>query len=118
MSIKFKVWDEKKSKWFDETHSVLDANGRMWVRDGGEFPDRRIEDNYIFFSTRLTDKNDKEIYAGDIVKFKEKTYEISQSVHGTWLMKEVNEKYVLYDFLNEVEVIGNIKENSGLLATT
>lgn len=117
--MKFKVWDKRKSKWFDETHLVMDANGCMWARNGGEFPNRRIEDNYISFSTRLADKNEKEIYADDIVKFNEKICIISQSVHGTWLMKdEGNEKYVLYDFLNNVEVIGNIYENRDLLATT
>lgn len=110
--IKFRAWDKEKSKMnknfrFDEFNDVNDY-----------FAD----DDFVFMQyTGLKDKNDKEIYEGDIAHFR--------TLNGTKLIGEVKydedgvsflitAKGCYAEYLNGVyalEVVGNIYENKELL---
>lgn len=116
--IKFRIWDE--------------LNSKMWVSNNLKyfFQDSTEDDlqNLMQF-TGLTDKNDNEIYEGDIVKsirysesydgdiIIEREWELKGSVYfstGTW--RVINTAIPLYEWNKKtIEVIGNIYENPELI---
>ena len=74
--------------------------------------------------TGLKDKNDKRIYAGDILQFKNGTitYVAWDEEYGEFILqKSVNGKLMFQDITHwdrkEREIIGNIFENKELLET-
>ena len=60
--IKYRVWDHILSEWIKSDQLVLRPNGS--ITDGSIL----IDSKYIQFNTGLKDKNNKEIYEGDIIK--------------------------------------------------
>ena len=60
--IKYRVWDHILSEWIKSDQLVLRPNGS--ITDGSIL----IDSKYIQFNTSLKDKNNKEIYEGDIIK--------------------------------------------------
>ena len=60
--LKFRVWDHILSEWIKSDQLVLRPNGS--ITDGSIL----IDSKYIQFNTSLKDKNNKEIYEGDIIK--------------------------------------------------
>ena len=61
-TIKYRVWDHILSEWIKSDQLVLRPNGS--ITDGSIL----IDCKYIQFNTSLKDKNNKEIYEGDIIK--------------------------------------------------
>ena len=115
--IKFRVWDIKRSRFVvncEEFGSIFDVkNGILELNESGYSVYQQF--------TSLKDKNEVEIYEGDIVKYTSAVYS-NDNVTG----------YVIFDegsFLNKIsnsdirgleggedsEVIGNILENKELL---
>ena len=66
--LKFRVWDHILSEWIKSDQLVLRPNGS--ITDGSIL----IDSKYIQFNTSLNDKNGKEIYEGDIVKWGDLNY--------------------------------------------
>lgn len=106
--IKFRVWDSNNNLMdynpgldVDWSRFPLNAFFANQLVDGGP-PGEKT--NYIFMQfTGLTDKNGKEIYEGDI---------ISHDL-GTGVIEWYNARFNIQDH-DEVEVIGNIYENTEL----
>ena len=68
--------------------------------------------------TGIKDKNDKEIYEGDIVKF-HSLYEKNGKIvflDGAFMIDDFYDKEYLNAFDKECEVVGNIFENPSLLS--
>jgi len=87
---------------------------------GGKTPYNVVEHEVIPESvgqfTGLKDKNVKEIYDRDIVKFENANREVVwYNVHGGWYMRACGFTTELAMFQDHVEVIGNIYENPELL---
>jgi hypothetical protein len=116
--IKFKVWDtyrNKMIKW-DELHS--DSNYLcLMVFDGNGYRTRAMQ------YTGLKDKNGREIYEGDICNCRE--YECFGKIEwnednaGFYFYVVVEgggfDEECLYEYADELEVIGNVHDNPELL---
>ena len=111
--IKFKTWD-KESKEMSEFFDLAHAD--CYVNPFSEDP--------IMQYTGLHDKNGKEIYEGDIVRWKRnqknKVNEIIVKIIVGEIIYEIDyiaakSKNMIYRIPPRCEVIGNIYENKNLL---
>jgi uncharacterized phage protein (TIGR01671 family) len=127
---KFMVWD-KRNKRMDEIDGInlYLANGRIYELYAGSFgyettfEKKDVTENYELMQyTGHKDKNDKEIYEGDICKCIDcngDEYTSKIEVDGGAFCIEVNNDdydytaigWALKNDIQEIEVIGNIYEN-------
>ena len=127
--IKFRVWDKAEKKWlFGYEYPNLGGFSLFGeVTLMGELStislDKMAKDEYaVMQHTGLKDKNGKEIYEGDILKL---IYYGGGTDHLEVRYNENNARFLLFnkddpdgwgwDYRGDVEVIGNIHENSDLL---
>lgn len=138
--FKFRAWHKKRKKMYEvlHFHTATWDNGGEWVTAKGfniiTRQDIHIQiepkDSFIMQCTGLKDKNGREIYDGDILKFKlledfaafgtnEKYVEIIAPViyeYGGFFIEQSENSIFLGQLpMSEIEVIGNIYENHELL---
>jgi uncharacterized phage protein (TIGR01671 family) len=123
--FKFRAWDKHVEK-------MLFWNDLYSYDLHGFFDDPTTEDDIIFMQyTGLKDKNDKEIYDGDILKsFAHPDIPLLHKIewsdkYNGWFAKNVNNKgsdyktgdvqLFVYAKHNDFGIIGNMYENPGLL---
>ena len=144
--IKFRVWDVEKNKFLP---SYADKRIEFYHEQGKDWHEKQVRDivpvswflqdhnnnlaNYIVTQyTGLTDKNGKEIYEGDIVKYNPDEPNVERigiiefsDYYNGWSIKD-SHCYPLSDFgvyslslpflsINLIEIVGNIFENKELL---
>lgn len=121
--IKFRAWDKDNKEMFEPVIPFGDSVYKTVVIDIKE--DRsylaKIKNAEIMQFTGLKDKNDKEIYEGDVVKCKmhNKTYE---NYVISWCSEDASFEALNVDKSNFIdatiwckcEIIGNIHENPEL----
>ena len=131
MIQKFRAWDKEKKRWMtpeieDEEESEIRLD--LWGSVAFRLPLHEQEDNTITIldgsdmfdlmqSTGIKDKNNVEIFEGDIVSYFRKSNSVIEWKDGGFIIKRVMDGE--YDFMQsriaEIEVIGNIYENPELL---
>lgn len=132
MIPKFRAWI-KTEKRMTETDDLLDIDyenevvttQQVYFENG--LPDDRDLDNFVFEeielmqSTGLRDKNDKEIFEGDIVKmpkdvYSEPTYyEVVRHRGGAYRLDSKQHGCELWLRHTDCKVVGNVYENRELL---
>ena len=116
--IKFRAWDKSRKCWVEDFSY---QNGSWWIdeyRNDTLESRRPFEDIKLMQFTGLYDKNNKEIYEGDIIKFWEENFIEPITYSGCTFIAGKNGTGVPVDSLDcekSVEVIGNIYENPELI---
>jgi uncharacterized phage protein (TIGR01671 family) len=133
--IKFRAWDKKKKKWDEPVFEAYAGNlHELLITFSGELIKRTMEgtvhesvlpNRYILMQyTGLEDKNGKEIYEGDIVRYDEKAEGYTPKYTGKgyeviWEEKKARFTLRCQEIWGMIykgyEVIGNIYENPELL---
>lgn len=97
--IKFRAWDRKTKTMFGGVNNISPR-----------------EDYELMQFTGLKDKNGKEIYEGDVLRFLDKQiYEKVLFKNGMFVREWAEQENPLYLGLDHFEIIGNIWENPELL---
>ena len=110
--IKFRAWDGSKMQYDFGYINVTSGNAVTWSED--EYK------NWIVMQfTGLKDKNGKEIYEDDIIKYSDKTYAKNDIIKYKVIYRQGifmigNEQPLCYGN-KSIEIIGNIYENKDLL---
>lgn len=126
--FKFRAWDKNKNRYEPRYLLAIDEVGDLWRIDSTDAIDLTSEkDRYVIEQfTGLTDKNGKEIYEGDIVRWSFKVERNSELTYTAdvveWESYDEEEwpystisGFTLPESEDEYEVIGNIHENPELL---
>lgn len=119
MNPKFRAWFG--SEMYDKP---VVYDGELYL-DWREFEDCNTYNGAILMqSTGLKDKNGKEIFDGDIVKFTitngfdyvvDEYGAVTYKQGAFFIVKDFAEYLISYVYTKEVEVIGNVYENQELL---
>lgn len=132
MKPKFRAWDVHEKKMFTNDQLII-WNGNVYANDNPELNVNNlkgwsIDEKCLMQSTRLKDKNGKEIFEGDIIKFFDcdgdgYTVPVVWDKNYACFGVSFSGKYpISFDYLEEfytelkdIEVAGNIYENLELL---
>ena len=127
MTPKFRAWDKKTKEYFHISELWNSGtnpecfNFDGWTDNFGN--NGRLKDILIEQSTNMKDANGKEIYVGDIVKssYKYAQPKISQVIMeygNSYILGEdlaTGNEMLVSDYINEIEVVGNVHMNLDLL---
>jgi len=122
---KFRAWNKKERRLYSPF--LLDDIGTdefgLYIICEKDYMRGSWEDYIIMQYTGLKDKNGKEIYEGDVIKYREyPNNEKSELCKIEWLDSYEGDGFKMtgfvspaYDYPTDIEIIGNIHENPELL---
>jgi len=118
--IKFRAWDKRMKEMFNNVFlagcRIYKNKPLMWIEHDNGF--NKLFQGELMQFTGLKDKNGKEIYEGDIVKYMVGPWEQICEVYFSDGMFKVKTDTLAWECGNDpvtIEVIGNIYENPELL---
>ena len=101
--VAFSCWDDKTNDWTDTITKVQDCNGN-WYKD------------FVLMQyTGLLDKNRKEIYEGDVLRWDGSVVGEVSFEHCEYIVGKGVDARALCNASDEIETIGNLYENPELL---
>ncbi len=127
MIPKFRVWEHDVKFMNDQVRITYNRFGdnKIFVEVTEGFGWKDVDEKYLMQFTGLTDKNGKEIFEGDVVKFLIEHDGLNQPLRnikyeiviedGVTLIKNAEHKLVLSMVKEDMEIIGNIHEHPELL---
>ena len=126
MKPKFRAWTEEGKAMYYDVYPFRD-DALLLNYDGFAFDEVPASDFILMQSTGLKDKNDSEIFEGDVVKYKSDCYTYTEEVaynknFAGFGVRDANTD-IIFTFLqladvvdlSSLEVVGNIYNNPGLL---
>ena len=119
--IKFRAWDKENKKMMKVSSLSLE-NKEIAVRENGTYHFFRMKNLELMQYTGIKDKNDKEIYEGDILFFRDENtkyvvvwQDTAFIIKSIEIRKYSEEMCWLDDTEICCEIVGNIYENKNLL---
>ncbi|EHB6456534.1 DNA-packaging protein [Enterococcus faecalis] len=120
MIPKFRAWDKRENTMRDVAVLHFTKGGKVnsieYWKTPSELKSYHVRNLVLMQSTGLKDKNDVEIFEGDI------GWDDHQEVHGQVIFENGAFKYEwenisedLFEVTDDIEIVGNIYENSELL---
>ena len=128
MIPKFRAYDSSSYKRMYKPDEVMVGNGDIWIIDEDSCDNEWIVNNdiHLMQSTNLRDKNNEEIFEGDILDYNGR--KVIVKWHGSFacfiyefvdeLKNRTTEWKPLYLSYYHFEIIGNVYENPELLEVT
>lgn len=128
MIPRFRAWDKEFKEMVQVDALVFDEQIIKATYKNGNVVKEDLKNYVLMQSTGLRDKNGKEIFERDILKVTDEHSWLEvvsyNDKKATFVSEEVNRKFKvpespLYELFNtvifEVEVVGNVWENGGLI---
>lgn len=115
--IKFRAWDKENNQWVNQNAVLPNWSDTPYFNVacivGDETLELRSDENFIWCEyTGLKDKNGKEVFEGDIVRFKL----FNEATPCYWEVKIPNIYLAMKNEENhQIEVIGNLYQHPELL---
>lgn len=135
-NLRFRAWDKEEKEWLSIRTIGFNDDGSLWYLQAWDETEKDIDPPYfdddlgvkweLLQSTGLKDKNDVEIFEGDIIEepyssspFRNSTLRSIEMYQGAWVARDIKEPVlgeisVPLSILRGSKVIGNIYENEDL----